>query len=252
MNRTLSQTGHEEIDRLHRESLEKEQAFFARIAERLGRPQLTKPPQRTVKGAPDFWNDYALDREDNVELFIKNWKSLGGVARRFADTAALGQFLETFAAETGVKQVIRADHPLLEELRVDVRMKPAEVHVWKKESGENGGRSRLLEKAADADLGIAVVDFAIAHTGSVVIASGPSQGRSISLLPTAFMGIVKASAIKTKMGEVLREIAAWSGSGLPAGIHFITGPSRSADIENDLTIGVHGPGIVYALVLDDE
>ncbi|MGI6187599.1 MAG: LUD domain-containing protein, partial [Brevibacillus sp.] len=45
---------------------------------------------------------------------------------------------------------------------------------------------------------------------------------------------------------------AWSGSGLPAGIHFITGPSRSADIENDLTIGVHGPGIVYALVLDDD
>jgi L-lactate dehydrogenase complex protein LldG len=151
-----------------------------------------------------------------------------------------------------VKQVIRSDHPLLEEMRVDVRLKQAEVHVWKQETGESGGLSRLLEKAAGADLGIAVVDFAIAHTGTVVIASGPSQGRSISLLPTAFMGIVKASAIKTRMGEVLREIAAWNGNGLPAGIHFITGPSRSADIENDLTIGVHGPGIVCALVLDDE
>lgn len=253
MNRNLSPNGREEeIDRLHRESLEKEQVFFERIAGRLGRPRLTAPPQRTVKGAPDFWNGYALDREENVALFMKNWESLGGIAKRFPDAAALGEFLEAFAAETNVKQVIRSDHPLLEEMRVDVRLKQAEVHVWQKETGESGGYSRLLEKAAGTDLGIAVVDFAIAHTGTVVIASGASQGRSISLLPTAFMGIVKASAIKTRMGEVLREIAAWNGNGLPAGIHFITGPSRSADIENDLTIGVHGPGIVCALVLDDE
>lgn len=55
MNRNLSPNGREvEIDRLHRESLEKEQAFFERMAGRLGRLRLTAPPQRTVKGAPDF------------------------------------------------------------------------------------------------------------------------------------------------------------------------------------------------------
>src|SRR5690606_32616083 len=106
----------------------------------------------------------------------------------------------------------------------------------------------LRQFAAEADVGMAVVDFAVAHTGSVVVTSSPMKGRSVSLLPTAFMAIIPVERVKSKLGEVMNEIRGMAQHGMPAGIHFISGPSRSADIENDLTIGVHGPGIVYALL----
>jgi L-lactate dehydrogenase complex protein LldG len=63
------------------------------------------------------------------------------------------------------------------------------------------------------------------------------------------MAIIPVECLKTRMGEVMTHFDGARREDLPAGIHFITGPSRSSDIENDLTIGVHGPGIVYALIV---
>ncbi|MNW03394.1 Lactate utilization protein C [compost metagenome] len=92
-------------------------------------------------------------------------------------------------------------------------------------------------------------DFAVAYTGSLVVQSAAEEGRSVSLLPTALFAIIPVERMKTRLGEVLDTFDAVGRETLPAGIHFISGPSRSADIENDLTIGVHGPGIVFALLV---
>jgi len=64
------------------------------------------------------------------------------------------------------------------------------------------------------------------------------------------MAIIPVERMVTRLGEILVQFDQAGREQLPAGIHFISGPSRSADIENDLTIGVHGPGIVYALLVD--
>ncbi|MGD8190254.1 LutC/YkgG family protein [Brevibacillus ginsengisoli] len=240
----MNTKGKEIIAELDQAAKEKEEAFLNRIANRLNRPRITEKPEQPVRGVPEYWKSYRLSSDERIELFMKNWQGLGGEAKRFATKEELAVHIAKVADSMTARSIIRENNPLLEELRLDDRLSKVDMTVWKNESSVD-----LLEKAAVADIGVGVVDFAIAHTGTVVVTSGLNKGRSISLLPTAFMAIIRAEDIRTRMGEVMSEIHKWNGNCMPAGIHFITGPSRSADIENDLTIGVHGPGIVFAYIL---
>ncbi|NGQ96887.1 LUD domain-containing protein [Brevibacillus sp. SYP-B805] len=233
------------IERLHRQSLQQQEAFLDHIAHRLGRERITTPPARPFAGAPDFWRGFTLEAEERISLFLSNWESLGGVAKRVRSMDDARAYIADLTDRMQAKRLVCEEHPLLADLLPEGD-KEREVTVW-----GGGDPAHLLKKAAEADIGVAVADFAIAYTGTLVLTSSPARGRSISLLPAVFIGIVRAADIRTKMGEVLSVIRTWDGGRMPAGIHFVTGPSRSADIENDLTIGVHGPGSVHALVVDE-
>jgi L-lactate dehydrogenase complex protein LldG len=70
------------------------------------------------------------------------------------------------------------------------------------------------------------------------------------LLPSVHIAVLFASQIRPDLGAAFEALAARSG--LPSAAHVITGPSRTSDIENDLTIGVHGPSAVTAIVIEEE
>jgi L-lactate dehydrogenase complex protein LldG len=244
--------GSEEIvAELDREARAREAQFLDGLAARLNRARVKAAPEHPFRGAPDFWQVYQRPHDERVELFMTNWQNLGGVAKRFADRQALAAYIVEEAERLQARYLLRWDHPLLAALGLEERLQGecwdgAEMIVW------NATTQDPLAKAAGADIGLVVAEAAIAHTGTVVTVSSEGQGRSVSLLPTAMMAVVRAADVKTRMGEVMRGLHERYGVNLPAGVHFISGPSRSADIENDLTIGVHGPGVVYALVLDEE
>ncbi|WP_027416963.1 LutC/YkgG family protein [Aneurinibacillus terranovensis] len=232
------------IRELDEQAAKKEADFMNHIASRLQRSRITEKPQHPFRGAPDFWNAYELPLDKRVRLFMENWTGIGGMAERFSTMAGAFRYITDVVKTMQAKYIIRWDDPEFEKGHFDENHPDTEITVWNEQVNEH-----LISKAAGADIGIAMVDYAIAHTGTVVAMSGNTKGRSVSLLPTVFIAIVRAEDIKTRMGEVVKDLQARFGTNLPAGIHFITGPSRSSDIENDLTIGVHGPGIVYALVV---
>lgn len=89
---------------------------------------------------------------------------------------------------------------------------------------------------------------AVAQTGSIVIDSA-RNARAASLLPDACTFVIDAATVVATAGHVLRDRARWWPDGLPSQIVFVTGPSRSADIEMTLTVGVHGPGRVHAIIV---
>ena len=96
------------------------------------------------------------------------------------------------------------------------------------------------------DVGISTAQAAIAETGTLVLDSASERHRLVSLVPPVHIAIVKASSIYATLGETLAMLQ--SGNELSPAITFITGPSRTADIELTLTIGVHGPQELYVII----
>jgi L-lactate dehydrogenase complex protein LldG len=99
---------------------------------------------------------------------------------------------------------------------------------------------------AAAEIGVTGCHAAVAETGSLVVLSGPGTPRAASLLPPVHLCVVRRSDLLPTMGEFFAARAADIAAA--ACCTFITGPSRTADIELTLTLGVHGPGEVIVVV----
>jgi L-lactate dehydrogenase complex protein LldG len=99
---------------------------------------------------------------------------------------------------------------------------------------------------AAAAVGVTGCDAAIAETGSLAMLSGPGKPRSASLLPPLHVCVMERRALIASMGQFFAARA--SDIGGAACCYFVTGPSRTADIELTLTLGVHGPGVVVVVV----
>ena len=82
-----------------------------------------------------------------------------------------------------------------------------------------------------------------------MLLSGEGRPRAASLLPPIHLAIVRRAALRFDMDEYFRERA--DAISTASCCTFVTGPSRTSDIENDLTIGVHGPAAVVVLILED-
>ena len=106
-----------------------------------------------------------------------------------------------------------------------------------------------VSAASGADVAVVHATAAVAQTGSVVVDSDANGGRALSLLTPRAIFVVDAAHIVDTPADVLRKRDRWWPNGPPSQIVMITGPSRSADIEMTLTVGVHGPGIVHALIV---
>lgn len=115
-------------------------------------------------------------------------------------------------------------------------------------------RAALHKVLAEADIGISGVDFAVAETGSLVLLSGPGKSRLVTTLPPLHIALVRRGDLVPTMASLapfLTYLHRSSKEGFAGScINFITGPSRTADIELTLTRGVHGPKELHAIFLE--
>ena len=103
------------------------------------------------------------------------------------------------------------------------------------------------ELAADARVGISEMTWALADTGTLVQDSTAIEQRLVSSLPTIHVAIVPTTGILPDMPALLSRI----NSAECGYLAMITGPSRTADIERVLTIGVHGPERLIIIAVDE-
>ncbi len=211
-------------------------AFLDRLRARLagGVPENTLHPLPPPVTEVPVVTPTNLDPDDLPGTFAAMATRVGMQVHRVGALDEVVPLLAAMVEERGIRRAVvsadadaRAAGEMLEVFGVDV--KP--LHV---------------QDAADADLGVTGAAIGIAATGSLVQASAPSGGRTASLLPTAHVCVIREHQLVATTRDAIRWVADEVES---SNVVFITGPSRSADIEQLLVTGVHGPTTVDVVLV---
>ena len=162
-------------------------------------------------------------------------------------------YICALATSSGTKLAVRSDQEVFQGFAMDAALSSigTEVTVMARVSGLS--EEELRQLVATAEMGITGADYAIAETGSVVLLPRKGLSRLVSLVPPIHVAIVRPGEVLEGLDDffILRRLAYHEAGGdMDRYINFITGPSRTADIEQTLVIGVHGPKEAHLVLLE--
>ncbi len=215
-----------------------QESFLGRIRSSLGdqaatpRPASYRPPE-----PPD----------ELVERLTTELEAVGGAVYRVASAEEAGDKIRQLLMERRARRVIRGATPLVEGLDLDGKLKDAGMEVTVAALADEASRSTRREAAFLADAGISSADYGVAETGTLALLARPGQGRSVSLLPPVHIAVLDARDVVAELAALFERVTA--DGKLPSALTFITGPSRTGDIELVLTVGVHGPKELHLIVV---
>lgn len=187
-----------------------------------------------------------------LERFRQEFERVAGVFHHAPTFAAVPGILAAIARERGARRLVTWDPAVLGFDAAPALAREGFVVAAARVGREDASsREQHRADAAVAQIGVTGVDLVLAETGTLVLLSGSGRPRSTSLLPdihVAVFGRDRLLESLEQMGVMLEALHADPDRRMSgAMINFITGPSRTADIELTLTRGVHGPKEVHAV-----
>lgn len=201
------------FDRVHQESHGKHEAV---------------PSLQVIEHSPS----YSL-----IDLFRQALEAVNGSCTIVADEAEAAVSLKQVIELNQLHRIAVSDSPIVERLMPQV-----------------AGTAEVLSNAEpealfNCDGGITGAQWAIAETGTLVLEAKSERHRLVSLVPAMHIAILGAGRILGTMSEALAAVS--TAGELSRTVTFVTGPSRTSDIELTLAIGVHGPARLHVIVIDD-
>ena len=193
---------------------------------------------------PDAREDHPVNNvpraSDGLDDFVREVEALSGQVLRVANAAEAAQKVADLCAQNGWTQALSWSPEEIGVEGLDQALIDANVTLFTE------GTPEALK---EIPVGITGADAGLADTGTVVVQNGAGKSSLASLLPPVHIALLRADAIYPDM------LAYWESIG-DAAEHvrqtsnhvFISGPSRTADIEQRLTLGVHGPRELYVIV----
>lgn len=173
--------------------------------------------------------------------FEKRAKAAASEVFRVKTPQEAVEIVLNIARESGARTIVSVETPLLQEAALEQAVKSAGIHYY------NDQRA-IAANAATADIGISGVEFGIAETGSICQDAYAIESRLVSSLPPIHIALLDGNLIVPGIIEGFDVVAKAFDRGY---VTFITGPSRTADIEVVLTIGVHGPIRLVIIAIDE-
>jgi len=182
--------------------------------------------------------------QDRIALFRERYESLAGKVRFATDPAEAAGLVSRLVSEAGAGRVV------LGSLPADVRAAVIERLSGVELIDAAGLETRVASRMDQAEVGVGWAEFAIAFTGTIVEATDNDAVRLASSLPMVHIALLPATEIVMDLEEAaprLRSIFEENPKGCT--VSFISGPSRTGDIEMKLVLGVHGPQASHVIVL---
>lgn len=219
--------------------------FLDSVAHRLGRPRLLTQPERPNVQAP-----WPLVEAPLADRFCRELERVGGTWSRAASATELESQLCAAIMASGDSPSVAVGRRHFRELSLDFSRGSLDRLIsWGDGSVSDPGEFRAT--ALRADLGVTTAACAVASTGTLLLTVSRDAPRSVSLLPRRHFALIRENQIVPDLETALQLGAAAtpSFSSMPSALLCISGPSRTSDIENDLSIGVHGPEEVHVIIV---
>lgn len=217
-------------------------AVLARIREALRVPAPHRPSAPAPHAAEELrqWLPLVGPAYDEMAAaFAIHAAGLKAEFHRFPDLAAARAAFGALAAQEGWDQVAAHDAPPVQAFLEGCALPRFEVRA--------GYDKAELEKCP---VGITGCDALVAQTGSVLVTSASAGGRALSILPPHHVVIASRGQLVPDLPAAFARIAEIYGATPPSLISFITGPSRTGDIERILVLGAHGPKRLTIFLVD--
>ena len=236
--------------------------FIRGVSRALGREQIHVPGDRPSIGVrPDdmseraagIWTRLAGQTAGLTDKLSEVAGARGWQVRRVEGSEGAVDCIRELALSSGSSHVVRTDQDVFAAVPVDVVLSGlgVGVTVMTRRPGFPAKEQRAI--AAEAGMGITGADYAVAETGSVVLLARPDTSRLVSLVPPVHVAIV----FRTRSSRPWKTSwscggAAYYEGGMDMGsyLNLITGPSRTADIEQKLVVGVHGPKEAHLILVE--
>ncbi len=201
------------------------------------RRSLGRKPGDPVPPRPDILPPrLAAAPEAELDLLLSEIAKLSGVAQRIT-SAEIDAALSALLQAQEVKKATLWPTPGLAELKMETRLRQLGVEIVSPYADK--------QTLGQCDLGVTEVSFALPETGTLALLSDGERPRAVSLVPRVHLAILRPSALRADLHQIFLEAKTHNY------MIFITGPSRTADIELTVTLGVHGPKALYVWALAD-
>ncbi len=191
-------------------------------------------------------------RDARLEALAQTAARRGWNVKRAPDAEEALGYLDSVVTQLGVKRAVRSAEAVFQQLAVDSILQRLGIETTIIARDETRSEATLRQEMIDADIGITGADYAVTETGSVVVLPRAGLSRLVSLAPPVHLALVRPQDVVDTLDDIflLRRLDYYrNGGDMGSYLNFITGPSRTADIEQTLVVGVHGPKEVHMIIL---
>ena len=184
---------------------------------------------------------------DRCEALAREVAAVGGQPFIAEGLAAAQEHVRDLLVKYEVKSALCWQHTVLDEFGLSTMLADREIVRHDYDSLREMAANERREQMVAADMGISSADLAVGESGSLLVCARPGQERVASLLPPVHVAMIKSAQIVPDLIDAIAWLS--NQTDLPSNVALITGPSKTGDIELQLTTGVHGPGIWHVVIV---